>query len=178
MITLTCLQCDRDFTVRLSRTINGRAKYCSKECHNVAQNKGRVIIHDGGYILMKDKSYKQVGYYYLHRRIAESIMGRHLHKDEVVHHVDGNAQNNDINNIMILSRSEHMRLHCLERAKKSGIDDPINYRRCHYCKVIKLNSEYSPSVCRGKKTLASKCKPCASKWQRENRILQKSKSTS
>lgn len=47
----------------------------------------------------------------VHAVVMESSIGRRLLQDEVVHHVDGDKQNNDINNLELMSRSEHTRLH-------------------------------------------------------------------
>lgn len=51
------------------------------------------------------------GYVYLHRLIMENYLGRILRKDEVIHHKDLNGYNNKIENLLILSHSEHSRLH-------------------------------------------------------------------
>jgi hypothetical protein len=41
----------------------------------------------------------------------EVTLGRKLTKNECVHHVDGDKLNNDPGNLVVLSRSEHQRLH-------------------------------------------------------------------
>ena len=48
-----------------------------------------------------------------HRFIMEQHLGRKLASDEVVHHKDGNKQNNSIENLVIMPRSEHSREHLL-----------------------------------------------------------------
>lgn len=54
-----------------------------------------------------------------HRFIAERILGRKLTRDEVVHHIDGNIRNNAENNLAVMTRSEHARIHAkdISRAK-------------------------------------------------------------
>ena len=47
----------------------------------------------------------------VHRVIASEKMGRQLHHYEEVHHIDGNHDNNRIENIVILSKSEHAKIH-------------------------------------------------------------------
>ena len=46
-----------------------------------------------------------------HRLIMENNIGRKLTFNEVVHHIDGNKSNNKIENLQLMSRSEHARLH-------------------------------------------------------------------
>src|SRR4051812_22873429 len=46
-----------------------------------------------------------------HRHVVETREGRRLTRDEVVHHVDADPFNNEPENLVVLSRAEHMRLH-------------------------------------------------------------------
>lgn len=50
------------------------------------------------------------GYAYLHHLVV-AASGMHPSRDEVIHHKDGNTTNNRIDNLQILSRSEHSRIH-------------------------------------------------------------------
>ena len=49
----------------------------------------------------------------LHRHLMEQKVGRKLRFNEVVHHKDGNKLNNDIDNLEVISRSRHSRMHRL-----------------------------------------------------------------
>lgn len=51
------------------------------------------------------------GYCWKHRRIAEEFLHRKLNTNEVVHHLDCNTLNNNINNLIIISRPKHTSLH-------------------------------------------------------------------
>lgn len=46
-----------------------------------------------------------------HRYVIEKSLGRPLRSDEIVHHKDGNKRNNSLENLEILSISEHTSLH-------------------------------------------------------------------
>lgn len=49
-----------------------------------------------------------------HVRLMEERLGRHLLPDEVVHHIDRDRSNNDLNNLALVTRSGHSRLHRFE----------------------------------------------------------------
>lgn len=51
------------------------------------------------------------GSVYLHRHIASINLGRWLTTDEHVHHLDENRLNNDDSNLILLTNSEHSKLH-------------------------------------------------------------------
>ena len=51
-----------------------------------------------------------------HRQIAKHV-GVITQKDDVVHHMDGNKSNNDPSNLVVLSSSDHGRLHAYLRAE-------------------------------------------------------------
>lgn len=59
-----------------------------------------------------------------HRWIMEQHLGRKLLPTEHVHHKDGNPLNNDLSNLEVLGRWEHMVLHKMK---------PIATRPCAWC---------------------------------------------
>lgn len=55
---------------------------------------------------------------YEHQLVMEQHIGRYLKKGEVVHHIDGNRSNNDISNLLLLTNSDHAKLHAILRRSK------------------------------------------------------------
>ncbi len=55
---------------------------------------------------------------YEHRHVMETHLGRPLKTFEIVHHKDGNRLNNEFDNLEIMIRSDHNRLHYFSDPKK------------------------------------------------------------
>lgn len=77
---------------------------------------GRVIDKDGYVLIFKpdhpfaSKASKgRAGYVREHRLVMEGVLGRYLDPSEVVHHIDGNKQNNTPANLDIFEKnSDHL----------------------------------------------------------------------
>lgn len=85
------------------------------EKQKIAQNKGigRKELHNGYvriYFPSHPKSDKR-GWILEHDLIMECNIGRWLDKDEVVHHKNGIKDDNRLENLELMKRSEHMKLH-------------------------------------------------------------------
>lgn len=107
-----CKYCNKKF-------YSTRNDFCSKKC--VYEYKKKNYIHrpydEGDYKAIYIEGYNKRGNAKLHRYIMEQYLGRKLTNNEVVHHIDGNKQNNNINNLKVMTRGEHSRLHRLEEIK-------------------------------------------------------------
>jgi len=76
-----------------------------------------------GYILAKapyHPSANKRGYVYLHRLIMENYLGRYLESNELVHHIDGNRENNNVLNLKLTTPSKHHIKEHYERRNPNG----------------------------------------------------------
>ena len=109
-IKLNCVVCGKEFTVIPSRAKT--AKYHNYKCHQIGEGRKGGLIR--GLQLREQsqkKSYLKVNGFHLHRAVAEKKIGRKLKPREVVHHIDGDIFNNNIQNIEIMTQSEHIKKH-------------------------------------------------------------------
>lgn len=82
---------------------------------------GHTVIY-GGYVYELCPDHPKAnpfGFVPQHRLVLERHLGRYLLSSEQVHHIDLNPLNNDLSNLQILSRSEHLAMHRkLEREQR------------------------------------------------------------
>lgn len=62
------------------------------------------------------------GYVYEHLVVAEENIGRTLRDEEVVHHLNGNRGDNRHNNLLVLEKTEHGRLHAWIDSGATGLE--------------------------------------------------------
>ncbi len=98
--SVVCDWCGKVFMKKRSDIARCSHNFCSPECSLLYRQK------------QGEKSWNHsVNGEVVHRKIAEEKIGRKLLPGEEVHHIDGNHFNNDPNNIIILSKSEHAKIH-------------------------------------------------------------------
>lgn len=74
----------------------------------------RKIISKGDYnyaLVPEHPKATKNGYVLEHRIVMENHLDRLLNSDEVVHHIDHNKKNNDISNLQVMNKLEHLRYH-------------------------------------------------------------------
>lgn len=130
---IKCQQCGISFYVSgwqlREKDETRRPKFCSRQCKNTALKSvprpwatpERSIAHSAGYLLAWAPEHPRAsrGRVLEHILVAEKMLGRSLQDDEQVHHKDRDKKNNDPGNLLVLTASEHTRLHSLESPVQS-----------------------------------------------------------
>jgi HNH endonuclease len=118
--TLTCVYCKKKFYVPRYRIKKGKAKYCSRRCLAMVHlpqfskfkfQKTGLPHHTYKYITVNGKRIRE------HRHIMQQYLGRKLESWEHIHHIDNNPLNNAIDNLVVLSNSEHQKEEYLFRKR-------------------------------------------------------------
>lgn len=133
MITRICDNCKKEFkTYACYDKRNRKNRFCSKKCEAEFKNLNNTSQSwTGGHIS------KSTGYKYIrvngkaieeHRLVMERHIGRKLKSNEVVHHINGNKLDNRIENLKLMTKAQHSKMHS---EKKDSI------RQCQLCGKIK-----------------------------------------
>jgi hypothetical protein len=103
---------------RLGSGTRGKSRHFTQEhCNNISRgriewanagNCAGVSLKPSGYIEYTRGPHKSRS---VHVVAMEKRLGRRLLEDECVHHIDGNKTNNQDNNLALVTRSGHSRLH-------------------------------------------------------------------
>lgn len=142
---IECKICNKFFKPRKVSNI-----YCCNECFYISKRgpkpeKRKPItwsINPRGYVAgkiwiseTKQKNIKQ------HRWVMEQHLGRKLSKDEDVHHINGVKTDNRIENLQILSHSDHSKLHTKTQIRRKGhklnLSDEERSKRAERMKLIR-----------------------------------------
>lgn len=99
----------------------------------------RVIYKPNHETSMKSANWE--GYVYEHVYLIETSLGRLLRDDEEVHHLDGNKANNRLENLIVLEKSMHLRLH--KWIEKGCLLDTSNKapKTCKVCGTMLQNTQ-------------------------------------
>lgn len=125
-----CQKCGKNFLARRDQVKSGGAKYCSISCSSSDTHwKGGRFVDIFGYaqVYAGGAKYKRE-----HRDVMEKHLGRKLSEDEIIHHINGNTLDNCIENLQVMTQSEHARLHHKGK-KKAKCGWSMNYHRCIDC---------------------------------------------
>lgn len=116
---MICEKCAGPYTIKHRNVKKRKTSLCPKCLDEfvterlVAGNKGRAsdfIISTRGYKYLRDYEEKH-GYKFYHRKAVEDFIGRKLLKSDVVHHIDGDRLNNEIDNLFLTNLKGHHKAH-------------------------------------------------------------------
>lgn len=108
-----CLQCSKEFYVYKCKI--EEKKFCSRTCQYEFLRKNEAWGFKRNGSPMPNNPYKRISikgkWHSEHRLIIEANLGRKLEKWEHIHHINGNPQDNRLENLQVLSASDHLKLH-------------------------------------------------------------------
>lgn len=109
-----CISCKQHF-----KAWRKQQEFCS-DCYNLKKQLASETKVTNNY------EYTSIRGLTRHREIAETTLGRKLSSNEVVHHLDNNPKNNVSENLMLMSRHIHGKLHHYLETQRVIIEKSIN----------------------------------------------------
>jgi hypothetical protein len=107
-----------------------RLSETKKSTYNGLNGYGHTKPHNKGYVRVYVPEHPYAakdGYVMLHTVLMERQIGRYLHEDEVVHHINHIKDDNRLINLKLMKVVEHQAMHMRERHQKRRDDLSIKY---------------------------------------------------
>ena len=130
--TKQCIVCGKTY-----EAFRKNSKYCSLKCWNSIKTSSgyNPYVYDKG-------NYKNN--IHVHRNIAENVLKRKLTYNEVVHHLDCNPANNNLNNLIVISRSKHSSLHNYLNEQRAILQqcNNVNIENCWKTLIVPMTTTW------------------------------------
>ena len=118
-------KCDCGITkqIRKGNVVNGKVRSCgcSKKGSGNGRWKGGEITDGHGRVVIYSPDHPNPSYngthVYRYRLVIEKHLGRILSSDEIVHHINGDHLDDRLENLQVMSRSDHIKVHYQEMRK-------------------------------------------------------------
>lgn len=113
-----CKTCKKEY-----KNINNLGRttyYCSRQCYYTSKkgNSKKGFRYSWGYkyLFMPNHPFANDGKYVAeHRLVIEKNIKRYLTNKEIVHHINGNKLDNNIKNLVLITRQKHGSIHNTSR---------------------------------------------------------------
>lgn len=131
---LNCVECKTEFHPKRKEQ-----KYCSRSCADLHRGKSdkrywtghrpgwqyKTALDQDGYVRVYARLHPFCDGRLLmlqHQMLMEVQIGRRLHPDECVHHINGDRKDNRLGNLQLMTKSEHSALHGRTSSRPRGKD--------------------------------------------------------
>lgn len=106
LILIPCDWCGKLILKKVSDVNRSQHNFCDRNCYM-------------DYINFENAGAKnqRVSGIVLYRKMAELKTGKNLTSDDEIHHIDGNHYNNAAENLLVVSKSEHMKIHAKQKRR-------------------------------------------------------------
>jgi hypothetical protein len=157
MEKMFCKWCGNEIPYKINPSSKKPYVFCSRSCNGKNKSWKGGVINCHGYMMIHSPSHPMANaknYVYIHRMLMAEKIGRILTKKDIVHHINGNKLDNRIENLALLTESQHNGLHGVEHAKKY-----LHKQYSHICKSCGIEYLAGPNSLR--------CFPCGNKYEKE-----------
>lgn len=164
MVLVVCDNCKQEFkSHKCYEKRNRKHRFCSKKCEAEFRNlRNSAAGWKGGHVS------GTTGYRYIkvdgkpveeHRLVMQRHLGRPLDTSEIVHHINGDRLDNRIENLQLMTKAEHQKLHRGEMAYRGeclmcGEKKPHKARRlcakCYHIVLLKGELDAYPKISKQK----------------------------
>ena len=124
---IICVECSKEFFVHKCR--RHTARFCSNSCKGywvgkLRREKAKPRISTQGYYFIINHEFHRAnkqGYAKIADIVIEEKIGRSLKKGEVVHHMNGDKLDDSPDNLEVMYKKEHDRMHTKRRWENNNI---------------------------------------------------------